>query len=567
MHEFARYDAGLTLTMTTQAEANPQAYTQPSRIITWRNVQNALLTLALGLMVLHVVIYFAFGAALIPFPFDYDQAEGFELNNAILFAQGQCPYCDNDTFPFYASGYTPFFHLLMVPFVWVFGPDFWYGRLIIFSATLVTAGAIAYAVHRHSTQTGTIRWAALLAGMAFLASNYIYHIGPLLRQHLLMVMLETLAVVLVANAFTGTGRPKHGRLLIVFTLLLLAGYTKQLAYSTCITVALWLLLRNPRTAIVYSIGLTAFAAAIFAGWMLATDGQWWLNIIRSNQNPYITEQFTGLLRQFVRLHWPLLLLSGLVVLYELYFTRLSVFSIWFVVSLASTVGAGKWGAGDSYFATTIAAACILSGVFLVRTWAGGWQFDDNYITRIVGRIQPNAYVLRRGLTVAVLVLFVVYGLTVVKFPTAGPIFGGIAQALNIEPLPGHRYPLYDAAGWTVGYAVTGHFPAAQDSENGWRIVRAVREADGYVMSEDAGFSIQAGREVITNAVQLNNLWQNDLYDPARLLSMIEAREFGLIILRARFLPPPVLIAIETHYELAETVPMNGFSYELWRPNG
>ena len=34
--------------------------------------------------------------------------------------------------------------------------------------------------------------------------------------------------------------------------------------------------------------------------------------------------------------------------YELYFSRLSVYSIWFVVSFASTVGAGKWGAGDSW---------------------------------------------------------------------------------------------------------------------------------------------------------------------------------------------------------------------------
>jgi 4-amino-4-deoxy-L-arabinose transferase-like glycosyltransferase len=241
-----------------------------------------LLVVALVLMTAHVLIYAAFGTALIPFPFDYDQAEGFELNNAILLAKGGCPYCDNNVFPFYASGYTPFFHILLVPFVWLFGAQFWYGRLLIFLATFVTAGAIAWAVRRATRHTAI----ALLAGMAFLASNYIYHIGPLLRQHLLMVMLETLAVVIIAPAFDTPPREKRRRLMIAFTLLLLAGYTKQLAVYTAAAIAIWTFLRNPRTAIVYTFVTALAAGVIFAGWMLATDGQWWVNIITSNLNPY-----------------------------------------------------------------------------------------------------------------------------------------------------------------------------------------------------------------------------------------------------------------------------------------
>ncbi|MEO1289593.1 MAG: hypothetical protein AAFV93_17650, partial [Chloroflexota bacterium] len=161
----------------------------------WQRLQNALIGIALVIMTLHVVIYISFGVALIPFPFDYDQAEGFELNNAILLAEGGCPYCDNDVYPFYASGYAPFFHVFMVPCVWLFGADFWYGRLIIFVATLLTSGAIGYAIWRDEKRL----WIGVIAGFAFLASNFIYHIGPLLRQHLLMVLFETLAVVVNHN--------------------------------------------------------------------------------------------------------------------------------------------------------------------------------------------------------------------------------------------------------------------------------------------------------------------------------------------------------------------------------
>lgn len=528
-----------------------------------QTLRRAFLIIALFMMFGHLIIYLAFGLALIPFPFDYDQAEGFELNNAILMADGRCPYCDNDVFPFFASGYAPFFHILMIPFVWLFGAEFWYGRLIIFAATLITSGLIGWAVYRESRHYGL----ATLAGLAFLASNYIYHIGPLLRQHLLMVMLETAAVVVIARSFDQTVSIRRRSLFVSFTLLLFAGYTKQLAYSTCIAVFIWVLLRQPRAAIVYSLGLLVVAILIFGGWMLITEGQWWINIIRSNQNPYITEQFTGLMRQFLRMHYPLMLLSGLAVIFELYFSRLSVYSIWFIVSFTSTVGAGKWGAGDSYFATTLASACILAGLFIARSWHNQWHFSEkNYIYRFISQFNRfRKRSLAQWITVFGLGMFLIYGATVIKFPTSGLGFGIIANLLNIEPAPGHRYPLYDAAGWTVGYAVTGHFPSQADYNNGWYIVEQVKQAEGYVMSEDAGFSIQAGREVVTNAVQLNNLWENDLFEPTNLLNMIEDRDFGLIILRARFFPPPVLIAIETHYELNETVPMNGFEYELWIP--
>ena len=36
--------------------------------------------------------------------------------------------------------------------------------------------------------------------------------------------------------------------------------------------------------------------------------------------------------------------------------------------------------------------------------------------------------------------------------------------------------------------------------------------------------------------------------------------------RAQFFPPPVLDAIYRAYTPTETITMNGFAYEIWRPN-
>ena len=517
-----------------------------------------LLLATFGVLLVHVLIYFAFGIALLNFPFDYDQAEGIELNMAVLMAGGGCPYCDNDVFPFFGSGYPPFFHLLMVPFVKVFGPHLWYGRLIIFTSTLVTAGAIAWAVHRESRH----RLIALLAGMAFLSSNYVYHIGPLLRQHLLMVMLETLAVVVIARSAGGEGINRRG-LLFGFMLLLCAGYTKQLAYATCAAVSLWLFLRNPRLAFRFSAGLIGAAAIVFALMMWMTDGRWWDNIILANQNPYYWDQFLALLGQFLRLHGWILALAIAMLVYEIYCRRLSLYSVWLLAALVNTVASGKWGAGDSYFVTAIAATCILSGICLARSIRRDWRCPENYITSALSSWRIGNF----GAVTAwiAIALFFAYSLSVFKMPTSGPIFGTIAGALNIQPLWDWRYPLHDPAGWTVGYAITGHLPTESDFENGWKIVDAIRDTDGLVLSEDVTFSFLSEREVIGNAVQLKNMWENGLYDPAAFVQMIRDRAFGLIILRAGLYPPPIIAAIVDEFRVSEVIRMNGFDYQLWKP--
>src|SRR5687768_8963751 len=152
----------------------------------WSLLKWLILTIALLIMVGHLTIYIYYSFDLFRFPYDYDQGEGFELEAVMRLSEGRSPYTNNDEYPYFSDLYPLGYHLVLVPFAWIFGAQLWYGRLIAFLGTLVTAGAIGWAVHREGWQ----RWIALLMGLAFLASNYIYHIGPLFRQHYFMVMLE-----------------------------------------------------------------------------------------------------------------------------------------------------------------------------------------------------------------------------------------------------------------------------------------------------------------------------------------------------------------------------------------
>jgi hypothetical protein len=127
----------------------------------WTKAGYLFVALALIAFLGYFVIYNIYAASLFQFPFDYDQGEGFELEDTVMFSQGHWPYRSDDTYPFYSSNYPPVFHLAIVPLVWIFGAHYWTGRVVAYVGTLVTAAAIGYAVQR-----GTRRWwLALLSGL------------------------------------------------------------------------------------------------------------------------------------------------------------------------------------------------------------------------------------------------------------------------------------------------------------------------------------------------------------------------------------------------------------------
>lgn len=537
-------------------------------------VSRVLLAVALVILVYYFVVYVVYAANLIRFPFDYDQGEGFELVDAIMLAEFRWPYADIETYPFYGSIYPPLYHMLLVPFVWLFGPEYWYGRLFSFVTTLITAGAIGYAVYREGVRGGRghnrlVGVVALLAGLAFLASNIVYHIGPLLRQHISMFMFETLAVVVLAHANEIEDRARRRRRFALgLGLLIAGGYTKQLAAFTAIAALAFLLVRSPRRGLVWGAGFALVGAAIFAGLTLATGGHWWTQTIVANVKDFYPDQALGLLRLFIRLHWWLLLPAVLMVIYELYFARLSIYSLWFVaVTALNAYAAGTWGAGDSYYATSVAAMCVLSGIFAARTLNRGWHFRRNYLSRVfIEPLRPAMPALAAVGLVVIPLLYIGYGHSVLHMPTQGPVFEQIARVLDIQPNAPNGF--YDSAGRVTGaYADIGHLTTQADIDAGNQIVEMIRALpEGVpVLSEEAGFPLAAGRDVVTNPVVLMILSWVGVFDGQELIAMIEEQAFGLVILRAQFYPAGVLEAIGEHYQHQQEIRMNGFDYIILQP--
>jgi hypothetical protein len=142
----------------------------------------------------------------------------------------------------------------------------------------------------------------------------------------------------------------------------------------------------------------------------------------------------------------------------------------------------------------------------------------------------------------------------------------VASLLNIPANEPHRFrqSYYDS----MGYTQLGHPPTTDDIAAGWEIVDWVRSssADGPAWSEEAMFTIWAGQPtVVTNPTQLFNLWNLDKLDVSAMIKAIYERQFGLVIFRAQFYPPPVLEAIGQNYDVVDHEEMNGFTYAILRP--
>src|SRR6185436_20502123 len=142
-------------------------------------------------------------------------------------------------------------------------------------------------------------------------------------------------------------------------------------------------------------------------------------------------------------------------------------------------------------------------------------------------------------------------------PTVGPIYGPAARALGVASDSGY----YDSQGYTQ----LGPHPTDADRAAGDQIAALAREAQGPVFSEEAGFMFRAGKPVVTNPFPQLVMYQAGLFDPTQEIEMIQRQEFGLVILRAQFYPPPVLAALRANYQPKTEIQMNGFLYRILEP--
>jgi hypothetical protein len=463
-------------------------------------------SIVLVLLCLYAVAYFGRVSGLLTYPFDLDQGEGYDVNSGWRLAQGLGIYSSNEDWPYYSSNYPPVFSVLLLPFIAAMGPILATGRLLSAIAAILTAVLIGVAVVR---ERGTLI-AALIAGLLYLASPYVFHTTPLARVNALTELFSLAGVILCFS---------RGRLAFAAgaAFLGVAALTKPTALPVLVLALGYGLVTKPSIAIPVTV-ITGVSGLLVLGIAERfSSGDFWLNTVQGNLNPWSWGQAITYWTNFSVIHAGMLL----VVLLAFRWRPGGRYWLYVLASLPTVIGVGKWGAGESYFLGLIVAICVLAGCTL-----------SALATR------PATLLLASVVLLAQVGLFA-------HEPFSKYL--GIQGDLGIQS---------GALGFT---------PRDDDALAGWEILRILDTNPGPALIEDASYALVGGREVVGNATHLRNLHASGHWSGERLLADIASHRFNWIVLHAQLYPEPVLQTIGHTYYLYDVVRHRGVDQWIFAP--
>src|SRR5688572_7375051 len=404
--------------------------------------------------------------------------------------------------PYTVSNYPPVFQLIQAPWAHIFGPAFWYGRLISILSVLTAAGLIGLILH---TLTGD-RIASAISGLTLLAFPYLMQ-GSVLNR------VDALALALSLGGLYATVRwPNHRQGPWVAGLLFTASAFTNPRYALAapLTAFVWLWHQEHHRQAYRLVAIVVGSCGVlFLSLNLITQGGFYLNTVLANLTSFSWDTVTsyGL---------NLYLHAGFLVIGCLAFIGVERLGeatrSWPLVApyclgsafMTLTVGMANSSANDLFEA--VAALCLGSGAFIA--WAG------------------ESYWLK-----ALLVLV-------------------LAVQMNV----------------LIDWSRQDYVPAIMNKVTAYREVEQlaefVQKAHGPVLADEyMGLIPLYGRQLYFQPVEYKQLQAANLWSEAPLIASIQREEFSVILLyepsdrRAISVrwTPEVRNAIYAHYRLEDTL--------------
>jgi ABC-type glycerol-3-phosphate transport system permease component len=305
-----------------------------------------------------LMLFLRHGWDALAFPFPLNYGEGPLLDQAVRLANFEGIYSSDLTrAPYTISNYPPIYLLVQAPFVWLFGPELWYGRLISLASVGVTALFVALTLFTLTRD----RIAAMAAGLTFPAIPYVLRWSSLGRVDLLGLALSW------AGLFAVVRWPGRRRAIAAAALLFVAAVLTRQTYvlAAPLTAFVWLLVQGHRRRALELAGLgCGLGLASFLALNVSTDGGFFLNTVTANINEFRWERvsFNAL---GAGLACPLLLLGGLAFVWRAPRDR----AWWLVVpylalSVPPALLVGKVGSDVNYLLELSAALCVATGALI-----------------------------------------------------------------------------------------------------------------------------------------------------------------------------------------------------------
>jgi hypothetical protein len=325
------------------------------RVALW--VVTTFLILAQGLAVL---LFLRHGWQALSFAYPLNYGEGPLLDQSVRLAAFENIYrTDLSAPPYVIANYPPLFMLAQVPFVWLFGPAMWYGRLI----SLLSVAAVALFVGLTLHALTRDRLASLAGALIFPAMPYVVRWSSLSRVDSLGLALSWAGLFIVAR-----WPQKRWSVFVSALLLVAAVYTRQ-TYILAAPLAafVWLASQGQRRRALQTAAIAGGACLLlFAVLNISTGEGFFLNTVTANLNDFRWER-VSLNALGALLACPVLLLSSLALL--LLTPRKGNGAWWLVApyliaSIPTAVLVGKVGSDVNYLLELSAALGLATGAFI-----------------------------------------------------------------------------------------------------------------------------------------------------------------------------------------------------------
>lgn len=435
--------------------------------------------------------------------YQIDYGEAPLVDQAMRLSQGINIYRNNlETPPYTISNYPPLYILAITPWVSLFGPNFWAGRLI----STLCAWWTAWMIYRIVFRLSGDRWAALAGGLFFIANPFVSHWSALLRIDLLALAFAVTGLELLSRVPLSTRSFWGGACCLVAAI-----FTRQsYALAAPLAAFIWLLFEDKAKALRLVLSVGAISLLLAGVLNVMTKGGFFFNIVTANVNEFGWERLRWNLTHLWDVLRYLLVLGAISFLQHPLRSRSWRLTAPFLVGASlSALTIGKIGSNVNYFMELCAALAL----------AGG---------SVLAKIRQNPH-----LAWAQVLLFVFLG------------FQGVGMI---------RISLDE-----FGSDLAGRMKRVHELR---RLEALVSAVDGPVLADEyMGMITLNRRPLYLQPFELTQLAKAGIWDETPLAESIRNKEFDLILIH--YFPffdvykerwtPVMLAMIERNYEVFETL--------------
>ena len=408
-------------------------------------------------------------------PYGIDFGEGYLANASWQMVQGNNPYHSLDNPPWIVTSYPPLFPAINGLLMSLFGVSLVPGRFIAtlsFISMLILVGSI-------------LRKFGVGLSVAILSAGFLL-VYPWPVNWAQVVRVDTLGIALAAaGIYCWIRSDKKSDAVLAAIFFSLAAFTKQSLLAGAMAAIIYgLLSRDKRTLL-----LLVLCALLTGGAYLITNlitGGWFLqHLFTYTANTFFTERLTIGLGQYFKSTWLVQVLAVMAFVIPGCLSGPKILGWYFLLSHLTLAAYGLEGSDTNYFIEPLMSSALLAGLTLGQLAAASQEQTQS------GHPYPSSRTIAYSLVLAVIIL---------------------GRFIN-----------------TTDYRIER---ANQERiNNGKELIRLEAGALGDVLSEDASFTLLAGKPVLYQPYIMSLLSRKGKWDQAPFIKTINDEKYSIIVLR------------------------------------